>query len=252
MNKKREALIVINIGREQPGAIAAVLNERGWQSTIVNLAAGEKSPSPKNFDALIVMGGPPSAKDQQVSCSWMPNEITKIKEALTENIPYFGVCLGVQTLAYAAGGEIIKSPRKEIGFRESYNPLGKFYSIRLTEEGKNDPLFRGLSDTLSVFHLHGEAVQLTATMKPEATLLATADVVPNQVIRIGERAYGTQGHFELTPEMLEVWLQNDPDLLALGQRGIEQVRKDYQQLKEEYTKTAKHLFTNFFNVIERG
>jgi GMP synthase (glutamine-hydrolysing) len=249
MNSSKEALIALNIAREQPGSVLDVLQDRGWKPTIINLEAGEVFPSPKKYGALIVMGGPPSAKDTTKETPWMPHEITRIQEALAENVPYLGVCLGMQALAYAAGGEIIKSPRKEVGFREAYNPPGQFYSLRLTEEGKKDPLFRGLGETLPVFHLHGEAVHLTSAMKPEAQLLATADVVPNQVIKVGERAYGTQGHFELTPQLLENWLQVDPDLLALGTQGIEQLRADFQEKQKEYTKTAKTIFNNFLDLL---
>lgn len=245
----RKALIVTNILREQPGTILEVLKERGWDSMIVNLDQGEVFPSPKDFDALFVMGGPPSANDTAEQTPWMPDEIAKIKEALTAGIPYYGVCLGFQTLVKAAGGNIIKSPRKEIGFRESY-PDGKFFSVKLTEEGKSDPIFKGLPDSLKLFHLHGESVELFPTMQPQATLLGTADVVPNQFIRIGKNAYASQGHFQVTPELLENWLKVDPDLLALGPEGVEQVWKDFQEMQETYTKTARQLYNNFLDIIE--
>lgn len=248
MARPKEALIVTNIHREQPGTILGVLNRRGWKTTTVNLDQGDAFPSPKNYGALIVMGGPPSANDTEKQTPWMPQEISKIQEALAEGIPYLGVCLGMQTLTKAAGGEIIPSPRKEVGFRESYDDApGKFYSIQLTEEGRKDPLFKGLPDTFPVFHLHGETVQLPTS---DATLLGTADVVPNQIVKIGKNAYGTQGHFELTPEMLEVWLREDPDLLNIGKKGIDQVRKDFQQLQQEYTKTATAIYNNFLDIIE--
>jgi len=88
-------------------------------------------------------------------------------------------------------------------------------------------------------------------MKPEAKLLATADVVPNQIIKVGERAYGTQGHFELTPQLLESWLQVDPDLLALGKQGVQQVRADFQQKQQEYMKTARTIFNNFLDLLAK-
>jgi GMP synthase (glutamine-hydrolysing) len=251
MSANREALIVTNIRREQPGTFTDILKQRGWQSTIVNLDAGEIFPSPKKYGALIVMGGPPSANDSREQTPWMPTELTRIQEALTEGVPYLGVCLGMQTLVKAAGGEITRSPRKEVGFRETYGePLGKFYSIQLTDEGKKDPLFEGVSDAFPMFHLHGETVELPLTMQPHAKLLGTADAVPNQIVKVGENAYGTQGHFELSPQMLEEWLSVDPDLLNLGERGVEQVRKDFQEIQEEYTRNATKIFSNFLNLIK--
>lgn len=246
-----KALIITNIQREQPGAILDVLQERNWEYQIFNLGDGDTAPSPKGYDAMIVMGGPSSANDTAQQTPWMPTELDKIREALAANIPYLGVCLGMQTLVKAAGGEVIKSPRKEVGFRVSYGePLGEVFSVRLTKEGKKDPFFAGLPDSFPLFHLHGESVDLLPTMNPQATLIATADVVPNQIIRVGKNAYGTQGHFELTPELLETWLAQDPDLLELGESGVAQVQKDFEQLQDVYMKTAKTLYTNFLSLAE--
>ena len=66
----------------------------------------------------------------------MPTEIARIQEAITHNIPYLGVCLGFQTLAKAANGNITRSPRKEVGFRDAY-PNGALSSVRLTDEGRS-------------------------------------------------------------------------------------------------------------------
>jgi GMP synthase-like glutamine amidotransferase len=246
-----KALIVTNIQREQPGAILDVLKERNWEYNIFNLGDGDTAPSPKDYDAMIVMGGPSSANDTASQTPWMSSELDKIREALALQIPYLGVCLGMQTLVKAAGGAVIKSPRKEVGFRVSYGqPLGETFSVTITSEGKTDPFFNGLPDTFPLFHLHGESVALLPSMKPTATLIATAAVVPMQIIRIGKNAYGTQGHFELTPQLLETWLAVDPDLLELGEKGMEQIRKDFKTLQDQYITTAKTLYSNFLTLAE--
>ena len=246
-----KALIVTNIQREQPGALLDVLENQGWEYQIINLGDGETSPSVKNFDSFIVMGGPSSANDTAAQTPWMPSELSQIQETLALEIPYLGVCLGMQTLVKAAGGAVIPSPRKEVGFRASYGqPLGELFFVELTPEGKSDPFFSGLSPSFHLFHLHGESVELLPTMNPKATLIATAAVVPMQIIRVGKNAYGTQGHFELTPELLDIWLKDDPDLQALGETGIAQVHKDFQELQEEYMKTAHILYTNFLKIAE--
>lgn len=253
MQRGKEALIALNITREKPGTILDVLQERGWKPTIVNLEAGEAFPSPRKYGALIVMGGPPSvnlAKNAPNEAPWMKDELNKVREALDANVGFLGVCLGAQALAEAAGGDVVTLPHtKQVGFRESNTPQGNFYTVQLTEEGKQDPLFKGLGDTLPVFHLHGEEIQLTPDMQPEAKLLATEDVVPTQVFKVGQRAYGTQGHWELTPRMLDQWLAEDPDLLALKGRGIEQVRADFQQKQQEYIQTGRTLFNNFLDLL---
>ena len=115
----------------------------------------------------------------------------------------WGICLGLQTLVKAAGGRIIKSPVRETGFLD---PEGSHFTTELTAAGKQDPLFEGLDHSFKVFHLHGETVELTDSI----TLLSTGKFCRNQIVRVGKNAYGIQCHFELTPEMLETWMNEDP------------------------------------------
>ena len=187
------------------------------------------------YAAMIVLGGPSSANDGDDK---MLGELDLIKEAVKNRIPYLGICLGLQTLVKALGGTVRKNEVPEIAFCHIDS---KPYFITLTEEGKNDPLFEGLGDKLRVFHLHGETVDLT----PEMKLLATGETCKNQVVKIGNNAYGLQCHFELEPEMLKVWLDEDPDLKPLSK---EKILKDWEEIKEEYTSTGKTLFNNFFKI----
>jgi len=108
----------------------------------------------------------------------------------------------------------------------------------LTEEGKKDPLFRDLEERLRVFHLHGETVELTLSMK----LLGRGKHCENQVVKIGSHAYGLQCHFELTKTMFHLWLQEDADLAGLDQEFL---RAEFQALEREYTQVGRRLMENF-------
>jgi GMP synthase-like glutamine amidotransferase len=105
----------------------------------------------------------------------------------------------------AMGGGIEKCQRSEIGFRD---PSDNLFKVRLTSEGRTDELFYNLPEVLNVFQLHGETVNLT----PEMALLATGDFCKNQIVKVGETAYGIQFHFELTNDLLESWIREDTDL----------------------------------------
>src|SRR3989338_10542909 len=191
--KDKKVLVVQNVSHESPGLIGEVLNDNGINFDIADLSKEEDFPNPANYSAVFVFGGPDSANDDTFK---MKKEIARIEELLNNQIPYFGICLGVQTLVKAAGGKVQRSPIKEIGFRD---PQGKYFEIELTSEGKQDVLFKGIKSPMKIFHLHGDTVKLN----PRARLLATVKYCQNQAVKIGGNAYGLQGHLELTESMLK-------------------------------------------------
>jgi len=225
-------LILKNIPRENPGLIEVLLNEHNLKYQIVDFDNSTIIESVGNYSALIVLGGPDSANDLTPK---MQNELILINKAIHLRIPYLGICLGLQTLVRAMGGNVIKCQKSETGFR---NPDNEFYKVKLTSAGRTDVLFNNLPDNLTVFQLHGETVQLT----PQMTLLATGDFCRNQIIKTGDNAYGIQSHFELTNELLETWIMEDPDLQKLN---ADQLRSDFVSIKNDYQETGRHLFENF-------
>jgi len=233
--ENKEILIIQNITREGPGLLGEIIAESGIRSRVLDLSQGEKLPPIEGLAAVIVLGGPDSANDKSPA---MLNELDFIRKVLSANIPYLGICLGMQTLVKAAGGEVVKSPAKETGFRD---PDGHLFRISLTDEGRKDPLFKGIGDSFNVFHLHGETVVLTDKMK----LLATGNLCLNQIVKTGRWAYGIQCHFELTSAMMERWINEDPDL-QLADRN--ELHNDFSALSEQYLKTGDTLFRNFLGL----
>jgi len=232
---EKEILIIKNITREGPGIIEQILKDKGIKYTIADLSLNNTAIPLKNYAAVVVLGGPDSANDRNKK---MGGELALIKEILKARIPYLGICLGMQTLVKAAGGEVVKSPLKEIGFRD---PDGNFFNVELTEEGKNDSLFHGLTDSFNVFQLHGETVILKDNMK----LIATGKFCINQIVKVGTNAYGIQCHFELTSEMLEDWLDADSDLKLVDKDNL---LTDFESFKDEYLQTGNKLFCNFLTL----
>lgn len=232
---EKEILIVKNTTEEGPGLLEELLIERGIYYHMVDLQKGEPFPAVENYVAVVVLGGPDSANDENQK---MAIELQRIREILAARIPYLGICLGLQTLVKAAGGMVIKSPVKEVGFR---GPDGEYFTVELSPEGVHDRLFKGLGHSLKVFHLHGETVDLKASM----TLLGTGKFCRNQIVKVGDNAYGLQCHFELTEPMFESWISEDPDLLQLDSRAL---RADLQAIKAAYIQTGRQLFMNFLEI----
>lgn len=228
-------LIIKNSIIECPGMIETILKEKSISFEIVELDKGQIFPNPKNYSAVIVLGGPDSAND---STTKMRHELEKIRETINAGIPYLGICLGMQALVKANGGSVMKNHIKEIGIRA---PDGNFFEIEFTHEGKSDRLFHGLKPPLKIFHLHGETVGLADNME----LLATGKFCKNQVVKVGINAYGIQGHFEMTEEMLELLMKEDDDLKKIDK---ELLRKDYMKTRQEYEANARRIFGNFLGI----
>ena len=230
-------LIVKNITREGPGLLEELLDSYNFGYDIVDLDKGESFPDPSDYSAVIVMGGPDSANDTTPK---MREELKRIKEATDAKIPYLGVCLGMQTLVKANGGEVYRNDIKEVGWRD---PEGIYLVVDLTDRGTSDPLFAGITSPLNIFHLHGETVRLTRGMR----LLATGKYCKNQIVKIGDNAYGIQGHFELTPHMFDEWRTQDPDLTPLDQEALQ---ADYARLRKKYEATGTQILKNFLPIAK--
>ena len=234
MNKR--ILIVKNIKHEGSGLLKKALSDHDIASTYVDLSSGELIPDPRNFNALVVLGGPQSANDESPS---MLHQLKQIEKTLLEEIPYLGICLGMQTLVKAGGGKVVQCIEKESGFFDSG---GNAYRVELTSSGKEDPLFNGMDDSFPVFQLHGETVEL-APIGME--LLATGNVCKNQAVKVGSRAYGLQCHFEMTDTMFTQWICIDADLKRLNPVTLS---KQFESIRKEYTETGLRLMNNFLSI----
>jgi GMP synthase (glutamine-hydrolysing) len=228
-------LIIQNITREGPGLLAGVLNTEGVAFDIVDLNKGEALPEIDGYTALVVLGGPDSANDDNAK---MTGELAYIKQALDRNKPYLGICLGLQTLVKAAGGKVVPGEVKEVGF---INPDGNQHTVVTTGAGKADPLLANLPEELDVFQLHGETVELT----PSMTLLAAGKFCKNQIVKVADKAYGIQSHFELTPAMLAVWAAEDPDLVPIG---TDKLQADFAGIQQAYANIGETLLRNFLEI----
>ena len=232
----RKLLIVKNITHEGPGLLETLLCEHGIASHSEDLSAGGTFPDPRGYSALVVLGGPQSANDETPA---MLLQLRRIEQALHEEIPYLGICLGMQCLVKAGGGKVMRAPVKECGF---VDPKGNPYRIDLTPEGRKDALFGGLGRSFPVFQLHGETVELAAS---GMELLAKGKQCPIQAVRVGPNAYGLQCHFEMTDKMFSEWCNIDADLKGMNRRDL---TEQFDTIREEYHSTGLKLLQNFLRI----
>jgi GMP synthase (glutamine-hydrolysing) len=155
-----------------------------------------------SYDAVMVFGGS-AHPDQDDRFAWLGHEEEFLREVLVERVPVFGVCLGAQMLARAAGAKVGPAREPEIGW----------YGVELTEVGRADPVLGVLPSPATVFQWHSYTFELPAG----ATELARSEIC-TQAFRLDQRAWGIQFHAEVTLGMVTAWIEEDPDEL-LGPAG---------------------------------
>jgi GMP synthase-like glutamine amidotransferase len=197
--------IIQHVAFEGPGAIAEWARERGHSVSVTKLFGREKLPSVDDFDFLVIMGGPMSANDD-AKFDWLAGEKQLIAEAVREEKPILGICLGAQLLAQVLGASVYPNREEEIGW----------FPVRLTLQSERSRLFSGLPATMKVLHWHGETFDLPQS----AVLLAESNLCRNQAFEVDGRVLGMQFHLEVQPQGLERLVENLLADLARG-RGVQ-------------------------------
>ncbi|MDC8444379.1 MAG: type 1 glutamine amidotransferase [Nitrosomonas sp.] len=172
---------------EGPGYFATFLdnNHIPWQ--LIKIDAGENPPdSIKPFSGLVFMGGPMSVNDD---LPWMQSSINLIRQAIDQEIPVLGHCLGGQLMAKALGGSVTQSPVKEMGW-------GK---VNVRNNSIAQTWFKDLTE-FETFHWHGE----TFSLPKKATCILSSQYCENQAFALGIHL-GIQCHVEMTERMIKDW-----------------------------------------------
>lgn len=229
------ALIIVHVSCEGPGLFKPVLEQRGVRVDVVDVEQGQALPaSLDGVDMLVVMGGPMNV-GQEDRYPYLRHEYDLLRQALAEDTPVMGVCLGAQMLAHAAGAKVYRGPVDEFGWSQ----------VQLTPEGMNDPLFAGVGPSMRVFQWHAD----TFDVPSNGQLIATSSVVANQAIRIGRCAYGLQFHVELDRRLLDLWMEvapeerNDCDAAT-----VEQLTATFNKHEAALNRQARTITENFYRI----
>ena len=76
---------------------------------------------------MMVFGGPDSANDDTEK---MKQELQRISEILDAEIPYLGICLGMQALVKAAGGTVRKNKIKDLKKLDSNSMMEDYRALK--------------------------------------------------------------------------------------------------------------------------
>lgn len=234
----KPVLILQHQTPERPAYLATWLNRQGIQYETRNAGTGELFPSSiAPYSALAVMGGSMSSNDPLLSNRQA--EIL-ILQAVLNNIPTIGHCLGGQLMTRALGGTIGLSPQPEIGWQP------------ITYE--NNELVKhwfGPNPTPTVIQWHYEAF----TIPTGATRLAGSQACPNQAWSFGPHL-AMQFHIEMDAEKAR-WWANDED------PGWAEARAQYDTVQDSegillglepwlahHQRTADHVYSAWLSTTE--
>jgi GMP synthase (glutamine-hydrolysing) len=180
--------VLQHIGCETLGTIADALEAA--KVSVEQIRPFEGMPIPKEMGdtaGLIIMGGPMGVYDHP-RYPFLSDEMRLIEQALKEEKPILGVCLGSQLLAAALGAAVTPGERKEIGW----------HPVQLTQEAQADPLWSGIEPVFTGYHWHGDIFPL-----PEGAIpLARSKQTERQAFRYGRHANGFLFHMEVTEKII--------------------------------------------------
>lgn len=224
-------LIVQHTAHEGLGNFQEWLPDAGVDVHPIHPYLGHRVPPSVEGDALIVLGGPMGALDDEVA-PWLPATRALLASAIDDGVPTMGICLGAQLLAVAAGGSVERGA------------LGPELGLGTVTVSQPDLLLP--SGELPVVQWHFDTV---VRLPKSAELLASSARYATQAFRVGEVAWGLQFHVEATAAMVAEWALLDADALAEEGRTAEAVVEEVTSASAELDALGVQLSRRFAHVI---
>ena len=156
----------------------------------LRLEAGPMPPlNLDSYSGIIISGSPFNSSDPDSTKSAVQLRVERelgelLNDVVQRDFPLLGACYGVGTLGRHQGGTVDRQFGEPISAVE----------IKLTADGRLDPLLEGVPDSFTAFVGHKEAISV---LPPAAVNLAGSPTCPVQMFRIKENLYATQFHPEL-------------------------------------------------------
>jgi GMP synthase-like glutamine amidotransferase len=227
------SLIIRFIDCEGPGILDDILREKGFNVTYHDAYRKGLQLVPEShqiFKLIILMGGPQSVANPEEKAFFKPYfQLVEDALSLSSN-KVLGICLGAQIVAQALGGQVRKGENgQEIGFGT------------VQVKNPNHPVFAGITGAeLPIFHFHGDTYENPSGSEN----LLSSDKYPAQMFSYQNKAFGVQGHFELTAPMLQVWKNRFPEVGKAVPNINESIHSQITSIHEN----GRKIFENIINL----
>ena len=224
---------------EGPGYFASYLERKAIDWRLVPLDEGRAVPrSARGFAGLVFMGGPMSVNDDR---PWIIPALRLIADAVRQDVPVLGHCLGGQLLARAFGGEVRAAPVKEIG-----------WGVVSTADNALARDWLGPVQAFEAFHWHGE----TFSIPPGGTRVLQNAHCANQAFALG-RHFGMQCHVEMTEAMIGDWVRGGAAEIAQsrGSPGVQapgEIERDVERRVAALHAVADRIYDKWTEGLSRG
>jgi GMP synthase (glutamine-hydrolysing) len=185
-----------------------------------------------DYNAVLVFGGSvhPDQDDQH---PWLKDELLWLERLIDRGVPTFGICLGSQLLARAAGAWVGPLADPEIGW----------YDVELTEAGLADPVLSALTPRFAALESHYYGHDL-----PEGAVALSQNVACLQGFRLGDALWGVQFHPEVTEPQLDRWWTDKSDLPP----DPEGLRRETRERIGTWNELGRRLCNAFLTAADRA
>lgn len=206
MNNIPRVLVIEHQSNAGIGLFGERLLKEGVELDVTGPDTGKEIPeSLQGYDGMIVLGGATGPLEDD-KAPWLPDVRKRIEEALEQELPLLGICLGAQLLTTVVGGQVKEMPTgPELGL----------HTVKFDKSAQEDALFSALnhlSETeLPVIQWHYLESHLPTGVKN----YASSRRCENQAFRVATAAWGVQFHPEALASTAQDWSIEDASNLEL-------------------------------------
>jgi GMP synthase (glutamine-hydrolysing) len=231
---------------EGPGRIADIARDMGLGIVVHQLFDRDAVPDViPNGDLLLVTGGSMGVGDIGDSrWPFLAGEVDLLARRLQGDCPVLGICLGAQLMAHACGARVYPL---QVGDPPAFHREVGWGPVTFAAARASEPTIAGLGESEVVLHWHGD----TFDLPHRAVLLASTVACPNQMFRVGRRAFGIQFHIEVTAEDVALWVRDDEAFVvaANGTTGPQRILADTTRYMPRHQQVADRMIRNLLSTV---
>jgi GMP synthase-like glutamine amidotransferase len=229
-------LFIQNGEHDHPGLLGRVVEESGFAMDVIHAWDGEPVPTVANGWRGIVIGGGLMSAYETAQYPFLVDEMRLVNATRDAKRPLLGLCLGAQIMSAALGGKVSANATKEIGFQD----------VKFTPEAAEDPVWNEVPTVINPVHWHGDVFSLPAG----AVRLASSDITPNQLMRIGTNMYGVQFHLEIDYPVLRAMVETDEGWLEAHGVDPDAFLEDAEKMIPQLEPIARGVLRRWIDTLQ--